>query len=260
MAITTQAGIIITQIGIDARTAADYQMIFNSNWPSLQIAYSRNINVPSGSRVTLTHNLKFFPFTIAWPVLNGVAQPRQNITLEVDKTKVYLTNPYYNQTVTVSVKVYNLDLLQQKDYALPTSPQVNRPYDSNYGIKVTKVGKSADSKDLRDFILHSRAQSPAVLSINTTPTAHPDDPIFPGVNIRYVNPAGYTPWVHAFMATSYGTPGTMMAFPPGGNQSFPAFIQYNKTSYILPADITANMSLIVLRDPLVVPTNIRVVY
>ena len=55
------AGIIITQPGVDVKTAADYQMLFNSNWPSLQIAFEAVISLNANASGQVAHNLNFFP-------------------------------------------------------------------------------------------------------------------------------------------------------------------------------------------------------
>ena len=268
-------GIIITQPGIDVKTAADYQMIFNSSWPSLQIAYEANIVVGPLTSAQTAHSLGFFPLTMGWLILNGIsigrifgssgnlAFPQTDVILSFDKTNVYLTNNNSTATYTVSIKCYNLDISKSIDYTLPLAASFKLPYDSTYGIKVAKSNKAITSTDLRDFILHSRAQSPAVLSIVTKPTVYTTGIPYA---IQYTNPVGYVPWVLAFIGNNNGTKYSPLA--QGSQQSGYLFttIASTATSGSISAlsrafnPSSAIASLVVLRDPLVVSTNLNVRY
>lgn len=259
---TNSAGIRVTQIGVSDIYAADYQYVFNSDWPSLAIAFEANLSVSAGSIGEVAHGLKFYPLTMAWFMVNGVSVGRFYGDTLFDKENVYIDNTLNSSDVVASIKCYNLDISVPVDYTLPKFPLVSRPYDPTTGIKVTKHGKAMSSTDLRDYILHSRAQSPAVLSINTVNRIYPGSE-FAGEHIEYTNPANYTPWVLGF-AMKGSDPTKYKAFPPGGNQSFPAFVQIGATSYILPAntgtgDLTDG-SLVVLRDPLIAPNTKEVIY
>lgn len=272
-------GIKITQAGVSVPYAADYQFVFNSDWPSLAIAFEKKIDVPYNSSVTVSHGLGFYPLTMGWTILNGVSigrtfatsgnlsGPENDVSLTFDDQNIYLTNNgIYNQvTYTISIKCYNLDISKSVDYTLPQLPVFKHEYDPSAGIKVTKYGKSIGSTDLRDFILHSRAQSPAVLSIVTTPDSNG--------NIGYNNPINYTPWTLAFV----GGPGqhtTFSPLAPGAQQAGYAFSLLSKSqattqgvpqariykSFPLTYPNNSFGSLVVLRDPLVVPNTKTVTY
>lgn len=266
-------GIIITQVGIDVKTAADYQMIFNSNWPSLQIAFEARVDVPYGKIVPVAHNLGFFPLTMAWAILNNVSigrvfapsgtlsNPQTDVKVTFDKNNIYLdnTSPVYNfTTYTISIKCYNLDITKAVNYTAPVPPTFKTPYDASFGIKVVKSGKAITSTDLRDFILHSRAQSPAILSVVTQPTTNPTA-AFTAPTIQYKNPAGYTPWVLGFYSSDGGL--TYAPVAPGAQQSSYIFAQIGDTSYLNSFQGAAiKGSIVVLRDPLVVANQRRVTY
>ena len=252
-----QAGIIITQPGVDVKTAADYQMLFNSNWPSLQIAFEAVISVSANASGQVAHNLNFFPLVMAWYSVNGVSMGRWYGTTSFDKTNVYIANTgssnYFGNrqttsNVVVSIKCYNIDISVSKDYTLPLPPTYKAPYDSSYGMKVVKNGKNITSSDLRDFILHTRAQSPAILSIVYTSTAS---------SISYTNPATYTPWVLGFISPQ-GDKTKYQCFPPGGNQSSPNLVQLGTKATLVTAGGLG--SIVVLRDPLVISTKKQVIY
>jgi len=250
-----QPGIIITQPGISVETAADYQMIFNSNWPSLQIAYEDVVSITSGSSVASNHDLGIYPLTMVWKLINGISQGRIFNEVTFDKDNVYISDSV-DATITYSIKCYNLDISKSVDYALPQTAYINRPYDKTFGIKVVKNKKSIASNDMRDFILHSRCQSPAVLSIST----QDDGTITGGFNsITYTNPANYTPWVLGFISP-FGNNNVYQCYPPGQNQAAPAFFQLGKKAVIWTNGTGGFGSLVVLRDPLALPDNIQVIY
>lgn len=281
---SNSAGIRVTQIGVSDPFAADYQYVFNSDWPSLAIAYEAVVQVPytDGSSVsaTITHGLGFYPLTMGWTFLNGVSIGRtfatsgnlssaqNDVTFSFNENKIYFTNRglYNAVTYTISIKCYNVDISKGIDYTLPKFPTVSTPYDPTTGIKVSKYQKSIASTDLRDFILHSRAQSPAVLSIVTDVSTNAAGTRFIGYN----NPANYTPWVLAFV----GGPGqntTYTPLAPGSQQAGYLFSILSssqaKSLGFAQARIQASFpttdtfgSLVVLRDPLVVANTLRVVY
>ena len=253
--VATNAGIRVTQPGVSVPYAADYQYVFNSDWPSLAIAFEAVIQITSGTSVTVAHSLGFFPLTMVWQLTNGVSTGRIFSPVTFDKNNIYISGSV-DATISYSIKCYNLDISKSVSYELPKPPVIKTRYDPSTGIKVTKYGKSMGSTDLRDYILHSRAQSPAVLVIKT----QDDGTVGGGTNsITYTNPVGYTPWVLGFISPS-GNNSVYKCYAPGGNQSSPAFFQLGPKAVVWTAGITGNGSLVVLRDPLVIPTTLRVIY
>jgi hypothetical protein len=214
---------------------------------------------------------------MGWTILNGIsigrtfafsgnlAGPQNDVVLTFDNANVYLTNNgVFNQvTYTVSIKCYNIDISKAVDYTLPAQPTQRRVYDPSTGIKVVKNDQSIGSTDLRDFILHSRAQSPAILSMVTTVT---------NGKIGYTNPVGYVPWTLAFV----GGPGqhtTYKPLAPGTQQSgyiFKLMSAATATSLSVPQAYIGSSflaypnnnfgTLVVLRDPLVVASTKQVTY
>lgn len=271
MAGVTDAGIQVSQAGVDLRYAADYQLVFNSNWPSLQIAFDYTTDIAAAASLTIPHGLGFYPLTLGWAIKGGVNLGRiftqsenfENpdqiaVTLSFDDTNVYLHNTA-STTYSVNVKCYNVDISKQVDYTLPRPPVLKTSYDPSFGIKVVKYGSSIASTDLRDFILHSRAQSPALLSIVTEATLPLPTPLTGFTNaLQYTNPPGYVPWVLAFI----NGPGSGLPYSPMA----PGFQQtgyrhgLGTTSYIVNSAGAAYGSLVVLRDPLVVPSTVMVTY
>lgn len=259
--VATNAGIRVTQPGVSVPYAADYQYVFNSDWPSLAIAFETVYTLPANTgTATIPHGLGFYPLTMAWAMSSGSSTGRVFDLITFDKTNIYITiqsfDARYKVNNTFSFKCYNLDISKSVSYELPKPPVIKTKYDPSTGIKVTKYGKSMSSNDLRDYILHSRAQSPAVLVIKTQV-----DAVFTGGHnvIQYTNPVGYTPWVLGFLSP-FGNTAVYQCFALDGNQSSPALFQIGSTVTAWTSGTSGIGSIVVLRDPLVIPNTLRIVY
>jgi hypothetical protein len=258
-------GIFITQVGASVQTAADYQFVFNSDWPSLQVAFDKTVAVAAGATVTVLHPLGFFPLTFAYLTLAGVFVGRadignSDISCRIGKKGLYLINTSFTNSYTVNLKCYNIDLTKVQDYTLPKFAAVNQPYDPTVGIKVAKYGKAINSLDLRDFILHSRAQSPAILSI-ITEAKQTASPLGGGLErLTYTNPAGYVPWITGYLGNNatifeplvYGSAGFSVQSPGLTISANITTLDFNPT--------VGGATLVILRDPLVAPNAVQVVY
>lgn len=254
--VKNEYAIRISQPGLDVTKCADYEFVFNSDWPSLQIAFEDVVSISSGSSATVPHGLGFPPMTMVWKLINGVSVGRVFDIVTFDATNVYISDSV-DSTVTYSIKCYNLDISEEADYELIQAPGRNYPYDPSYGIKVSKSGADIESDDLRDFILHSRCQSPALLTILNQESGVVGGSIN---TVTYTNPAGYTPWVLGF-TSPIGDNSVYQCFAPGGNQAAPAFFQIGSTSTLWIYDDTNGLgSIVTLRDPLIVPEQIEVTY
>lgn len=264
-------GLKISNPNFDANQAADYELLFNSGWPSIAIAYEQTVKVVLGLAaqvVTFDHNLGFPPFAMIWVTIHGIQCT--NVFPAVTSSQV-LTDPYLagsftdpltglsladGSEVTFHVKCYNVNLSEQKTYELILPGGIAQQYNPDYGIKVTKEGQDAASTDLRDYIVHSRAQSPALLAVVTDSTPDPSNPGF--VNVSYTNRAGYTGWVFAFAKTLVGG---MDTYTQAGlyTQAAPRLFIENTSTYRLNTAEPGG-TIVVLRDPLFAPTELEVTY
>lgn len=265
------AGIKISSGSYDARTAPDYAFVYNSDWPSLACAFDDLVTVGANATVVVPHDLKIYPLILGWIVSGGInkgrifslsgsfeSSPQTDITMSWNRTNITLVNSTAN-SYQVCVKAYNLDITVASDYTNPKPAPAKLPYDPHFGIKLVKHNKLIDSPDLRDFILHSRAQSPAVLSVVT------------GNNtISYNNPVGYVPWTFAFYDDGNGN---YRGLAPGSQQSGSIFklgsglsstqgsVTTTANGAILTSvSSTVSLSLVVLRDPLVASNIVNVAY
>lgn len=241
---SSNEGIKITKPGHDIRTAGDIDLIFSSSWPNVTIAAEIDTTLSS-----VAHGLDFPPFTIGWNTSGGLTQTVfPNVSSTLITTNTSFPNPLTYGTI--NYKCFNIDLSQDASYPfiLPSaSPNVyNSP---NFGIKLTKDGKNVNSSDLRDYILHSRCQSPQILTVKTA-----SDPA--GGTLSVPSGLGYTSWVFGYVkhSGSYG-------YAPYHAQAYPVTVINNVTNtYSITYVAGDSATLVILRDPMFSATKISASY
>lgn len=258
-------GFKISKPGYDARTTQGSNMIFDSSWPSLPIAFEQKLT--SVFPASVTHNLKFPPFAVVWAygVDPSGIPASQRFFFPVDSTKLYLDTTsfttqqlaFWSVATNIKVRCFQLDLSVDIDYTLAPGDTFNQAYDKNFGVKVVKQGKDINSIDLRDFALHSRAQSPLILAVKTEKTI-PSANIGTGIGnvIQYQSSLKYPSWVYGYIKQSTGkyvrAPYYAQAYPRTFTDGILSYIGYTGT------DIGA--TLVILRDPMFAPTATTVQY
>lgn len=249
-------GIKFAKAGFDTRSANDYELLFNSAWPSLAIAFTTTVVLPTGVG-HVAHPLNFPPFTMAWAVHNDVVTHRH--FPNVSNTTLFFTD-INTDASTYYIQCYNLDISKQVNYTyIPTPPAQIGVYDVNYGAKFAKPGKSVDSKNLNDFIFHTRAMSPAILSVNTTFDTIPA--VVGSLTITTNNPSNYIPWAFGY-GQAASNPGVWVFAPPYAQaipRLFVNLVQPNSFTLSAFGDSPGG-SLIMLRDPLFVANSVDVVF
>jgi hypothetical protein len=241
-------------------------MVFDSSWPSLPIAFETTLSSPFPASVT--HNLKFAPFSLVWAYgtdPSGKTKTSQRFYFPVDTTKLYLDTSsfstqqlaFWNVATSIKVRCFQLDLATDIDYTLAPGDTFNSPYDPNFGIKVVKQFKDINSTDLRDFALHSRAQSPLILAVKTQKTM-PAANIGTGIGnvVQYTSTLKYPAWVYGYVEQSTGK--YMPA--PYYEQAYPRTFTDGITSYIGYSGTDIGATLVILRDPMFAATATTVQY
>lgn len=254
---TQDYGIKISKAGYDVNKCPDYDLIFNSAWPSLPIAFEATID--PNNQQSVKHGLGFPPLTFIWLTdKNGICYGRliSSTGVFVDKSIVSVINigGRLNSFI-LQVRCFNINLDNPASYNLPTYPANNQPYDNTYGIKVAQSGKDINSNDLNDFILHSRAQSPAILDIATagspyTTLSNPEEN-----QITYIIRTPYLSWgiIAGPTGDSYNlyTLNFASLVTPGTNDGFGDLITGFESG---------TPTLIIMRDPLLYSSTVEVVY
>ncbi len=242
-------GIKISKPRFNANTAGDADLLFSSSWPSLPIANEETFTNQSSS-FTFAHGLGFPCFSLIWEVTNGVSRQRPLTPPRIDSTSVYINSP--SVASSYHVKCYNIDLSTDIEYPILKSSDVETTYDPDYGIKITKEGEDINSDDLRDYILHSRCQSPLVLAVKTVSGASTEN--------SYTDPQGYASWVFGYVRNSSG----VYIQAPYYSQSYPQLF-ITTTGGVIQYSITTNAfdaasSILILRDPMFASTDEVVSY
>lgn len=268
---TATVGFKLSKPGYDVNRSSGANLIFNSSWPSLPIAFEVTMT-GTGSQVTVPHGLKFAPFSMSWAKVtdaSGLTNTSKRTILMSNTTNIYFTE---SAGITVKIRCFQLDLATDIDYILAQGETTQLPYDSDYGIKVTKQFKDINSKDLRDFAIHSRAQSPLILAVKTEKT-------MPASNysstsgqsfVQYTNKLNYAQWVYGFikagttLSTNLAVLVNTYIYAPYYQQAYPKITTDGIVSYLGFLNTGPNLdngaTIVVLRDPFFKSTQTTVQY
>lgn len=272
-AVPTDVGFKISKPGYDAHRTAGGNLVYSSSWPALQVIFEKTIDNPitsffgSGS---VAHNQRFPCFSIAWAIgpdpsgLTGaVATRRMQQICSVDSTNVYLSpngtsgieDDFLFTATKLHIKCFQLDLSRDIDYILAPGDTFKTPYDPNFGVKVVRQGKDVNSKDLRDFAVHSRCQSPLILAVKTQATNQ--DPGSP-TQAQYTNKLPYPVWVYGYIRDNAGVyrPAALggQAYPITRSDGFLTQLGY------VGAAGDNGVTLVILRDPMFAANKVITTY
>lgn len=200
---TVTSGIKVALPGYDAQNAPDYDLSFSSNWPMLQVVKTFRYTVTSAdtttvdpaffggstAAVTFTHNLGYYAFADVWMYaedtnFGGVVAQRINslygYNLYFGKNTIKVITALGAPTpydiiipvgATLDVKIYSFDFTQPFSYSAILPPTSASAYDPHVGIKIARPGRDIKSRDLRDFIIHSKGCAPQILTVQTPKNA-----------------------------------------------------------------------------------------
>lgn len=262
----SDVGVKISKPNFNVNTAADADLVFSASWPSLSVAFSQQVSY-SASNLSIPHGLKFPPFTMLWVVdtklydsgsYTAPSKGTMRIFPDVDSTNVYipggiLSNYFQSTSSVIHIKSFNIDLSKDVDYPLISDGSgYQGGYDPNYGFKLVKQNKSIDSYDLRDFIIHSRCQTPLIMAVKTQATMNPANT----QQIQYTNKLGYPSWNYGFVRTS----ANKYQYAPFFSQAYPKTDTDGVTSSIVWGFTDTGATLVVLRDPLFPTNEVSVTY
>lgn len=265
----TTAGFKISKPGYDARRTAGGNFVFNSSWPSLPIAFETTIT-GTGALMSVAHNLKFPPFSMVWSSYadpSGVGTVGSRTMPMVDTTNAYISTTLGR---VYKVRCFQLDLSRDVDYALAPGDTFNMPYDNNFGIKFVKQGKDINSRDMRDFVMHSRCQSPLIIAVKTERTIATAN-IGTGIGnvIQYTSKLSYPVWIYGYikvgptLAATLGVSTNTYVPAPYYSQSYPRTFTDGLIAYLgyaVAVNPDNGATLVVLRDPMFAATQTTVQY
>lgn len=216
------SGLKIALPGYDAQTAPDYDLSFSSNWPMLQVVKTFTHTITSTdlatydpafatspvAAITFTHNLGYYAFADIWQYspdsrFTNVVAERLNSRLyyQMYFGKNSIKVPILVQQASIitllpvgtviSVKVYTFDFTKAFGYAAITPPVGPSTYDPHIGIKIVRQGRDINSRDLRDYIFHSKGSAPQILTVLTPQnTNFVPSTTYTNVEVNYQIPRG----------------------------------------------------------------------
>lgn len=220
----SNVGIRVSRKGYDVQTASDSQLLFSSSWPLLKIEKqgSFTTNDVTVAETVYTHNLGYKPFFMIFETTDGNSRTCDpffdGTQFGVNTTELKFFGSYL-RTGAKSFYYYIFRLPLTTNYTAPIVNQtdVTKSVVENYGFKITKEGKSTDSTDMRDYILHSSCRSPMVHSVKYATSE------FNGTDydVTSTHLLSYQPWFRCFYnQADIGGSDTSYLYPFwGGNGS-----------------------------------------
>lgn len=242
-------GLKVSLPGYDVRQSQDIDLVFSSAWPSMQIVNKTNKdNTFSGGR--FEHGLGYPPLAIGY----NVNTPGGNYEfMNVDERYVYVSLAVPDECI-----ITNIDISKDVEYPITGTQSYRRPYDPDYGIKIAKKGKDVNSKDLRDFSLHSRAQSLMLLATKTQETIHPGNP---QNVIQYTSPLDRTAIFIPYVRGIGATPNMYVNASMNYAQSYPIAYSDGRRCNIewLTSQGSNGASIVCLRNPFFAPVSEEII-
>lgn len=253
-------GLKIAKAGFDVLTAPEQELLFNSSWPSLQIVHVKEYTLVGYSpNDVVAHEMPFVPLAIGFVSTDSSSAVQDYngfFPLSADETNLYpgRISPSISSG-TLKIVIFNVDITVDIEYPYTERSGVNKTYDSDYGVKLTKENSDIKSTDLRDYIAHSRCQSPLLLAVKTQETI-PTQNIDAGAGtrtIQYNTGLDFVSYVFGFVRFSAEG---IYTYAPYVSQSYPATYSDGFTSQLSLIDAAVDKgSIVVLRSPMFSTTN-----
>ncbi len=230
-------GIKASQQGADARTAADYEQSLHSSWPYLKIAQQGSFGAAG---ITIPHGFSYVPIALVFD--NLYYRPVERFTVSRDSSAAVITDTSLvipAQTNGYKGKYYIFDWEMGKNYTAPVKNigVTGSPKESDVGVKVALPRKSVNSRDLRDFSLHTNTRSFSIYKSGSAMAANVGDL----VEIDHF--LGYEPFAFVW----YKHNGAWSLHPLSGGANVIGGITTTKLSF--GATFTSEFRYIIFKDP-----------
>lgn len=160
-------GMVGSAPGYDVETSVDFLQTFSSSWPLMKIGYSglATINLNATPQTIFTHDLGYPAAYFIIGSLLGSTSPVLSVPAITRGIGINSSILGYDGgfplggTYTFYYYIIRQSLISNFTAPNITGSNLQANTNDNYGIKVTKPGKSTDSTDLRDFSLYSSSRS-----------------------------------------------------------------------------------------------------
>lgn len=232
---------------------ADIKLNFSSQWPTVQVAKVFNDPQNVGGEVSeipqysrkFKHGLGYPPFAMGLSKNAGVNSHDLMVGLDVDDTYVYIPHIYPLRGELDCAVVYAVDITKEYNY-------------DNYESQIGDVVEDNYSKgiDLRDFLLHSRAVGPMVLTQVTKDFTISD------TRLSYTSPLNYPTFSFGWVRRSDPASGRVgiWQYAPLMGQAWPVAPSNGYTTSVFSTTIDGVLAadkgaLLVLRNPAIITNN-----
>lgn len=264
----------LAQPGYDVKTAGDENLIYSSKWPLLKIYKHGSFRVPDVSQATTvtTHDLKFTP--VFWYFSNATLNawtngfgdvlanedrseffgPTGGGSFSIDGSKLNFIPEVFTMTGALNIYYYIFALDLTKQYTAPIIKigAISGLGDDRFAFKIAKRGKSVDSKRLDDFVVHSRARSPLIHSVN--PGKVTEDLGGGSYGFTVQHNLGYLPMFFGYTKNANGSY-SLIYTGSGGSTLFTS--DENKIRFSEGAN-TREMTIVILKDPFLIDSSVQV--
>jgi hypothetical protein len=265
----------LAQPGYDVKTAGDENLVYSSQWPLLKIYRQDKFRIPDVTVATTiaTHDLKFIPVfwwfsnatLAAWS--NGFGDtlvneqrseffgPTGGGTLSIDANKLNFS-PEVNTNVGALngyYYIFALDLTKQYTAPVVRIGAVSGRGEDKYVFKIAKPGKDVSSHNLDDFIVHSRARSPLIHSVN--PGKVTEDLGGGNFGFTVYHDLDYLPMFFGYTKNANGSY-SIIYTGQGGSTLFESD---EKKIRFTEAANTREMTIVILKDPFLIDYTRQVV-
>jgi len=169
-------GIKASRIGYDILSAADYELIINSNNPLLElVSYgSFTITDATADQVIYTHNLGYVPAFLVFETSAYIYGSSGESKLSTSGTSQYFgmnathlkwlgaTRGAFAGTVTGNYAIFTWKLQTTYTSTILNSVASSQNVIDNIGYKISSNGNDCFSSDFKDFTVHSATRTPLI--------------------------------------------------------------------------------------------------
>jgi len=163
-------GIRVAQKEYSADNAADYQLLFTSEWPLLKIEKQGSVTIADKSQdVTIaTHDLGYAPMFLVYAVGGLFGDMGTNTVLltgypaRISATDLKWFGSYdgvSSGAITIYYYIFRYPMTQNYTADILSQSAASPESGGDQGFKMAMDGKTAKSTDLRDFVVHTDARN-----------------------------------------------------------------------------------------------------
>lgn len=194
-------GVKVSQAGFDVKTASSSNLYFSSSWPIMKIGLQGMLTLTGNPTLdTVNHNFGYPPFVMVWSHNNGF-MPLEIGSITSKRVIFNGVNAQSGDTLQYYIFRNPLNINFKADKTLASNISMGLP-NTNFGIKFVKPGKDINSKDYRDFTLHSGTKSLMVYQTIYQALSPISGGNYQGINgLKYKTDLPYRPVYFAWYST-----------------------------------------------------------